>query len=110
MREILVYAALCPPGEEHRAAWELLALVLERELGIPVLPETERGEEGKPFFPERPDVRFNLSHSHGGGGLRGPRRGDRRGHRAAADASQAPGGGGWRRRIFSACGPPGRPR
>ena len=65
MREILVYAALCPPGEEHRAAWELLALVLERELGIPVLPETERGEGGKPFFPRRPDVRFNLSHSRG---------------------------------------------
>lgn len=65
MREILVYAALCPPGEEHRAAWELLALALERELGIPVLPETGRGEEGKPFFPERPDVRFNLSHSRG---------------------------------------------
>ena len=41
MREILVYAALCPPGEEHRAAWELLALALERELGIPALPATE---------------------------------------------------------------------
>ena len=65
MREILVYAALCPLGEEHRAAWELLALALERELGIPALPETERGEGGKPFFPRRPDVRFNLSHSRG---------------------------------------------
>ena len=45
MREILVYAALCPPGEEHRAAWELLALALERELGIKPLPEAARGEE-----------------------------------------------------------------
>ena len=65
MREILVYAALCPPGEEHRAAWELLALALERERGLRQLPEVARGEEGKPCFPKRPDICFNLSHSHG---------------------------------------------
>lgn len=65
MTEILVCAALCPPGQEHRAAWELLAKVLERELGIKNLPETVKGEEGKPFFPQRPDICFNLSHSRG---------------------------------------------
>ena len=65
MTEILVCAALCPPGQEHQAAWTLLAEVLERELGIENLPETAKGEEGKPFFPQRPDICFNLSHSHG---------------------------------------------
>ena len=65
MTEILVCAAQCPPGEEHRAAWALLAEVLHRELGIKALPEVAKGEEGKPFFPERPDICFNLSHSHG---------------------------------------------
>ena len=65
MTEVLVYAAPCSPGEEHQAAWALLALVLERELGLCCLPEVARGEEGKPFFPGRPDICFNLSHSHG---------------------------------------------
>lgn len=65
MTEVLVCAALCPPGEEHQAAWELLAQVLARELGIESLPEVAKGGEGKPFFPERPDICFNLSHSHG---------------------------------------------
>lgn len=64
-KEAVVYAACCRPGAEHQTAWALLALALERELGLCRLPEVARGEEGKPFFPGRPDICFNLSHSHG---------------------------------------------
>ena len=63
--EIVVYAARCALGEEHRAAWGLLELALERERGLHELPEVARGEEGKPFFPRRPEICFNRSHSHG---------------------------------------------
>ena len=52
----MVYAARCAPGEEHQAAWRLLALALERERGLRQLPEVARGEEGKPCFPKRPDI------------------------------------------------------
>ena len=65
MEEAVLYAALCPLGKEHQAAWDLLALVLAREAGLSALPEVAKGEEGKPFFPGRPDICFNLSHSHG---------------------------------------------
>ena len=64
--EVVVYAARCAPGGEHQAAWDLLALALERERGILPLPETAEEAGGKPFFPGRPDVCFNLSHSRGG--------------------------------------------
>ena len=63
--EVVVYAARCAPGGEHQAAWDLLALALERERGISSLPETAEGAGGKPFFPDRPDLCFNLSHSRG---------------------------------------------
>ena len=43
----------------------LLALALAREVELSALPEVAKGEEGKPFFPGRPDICFNLSHSHG---------------------------------------------
>ena len=51
--------------DRHQTAWALLAQVLARELGIESLPEVAKGGEGKPFFPEQPDICFNLSHSHG---------------------------------------------
>lgn len=38
--------------------------LLEALVGDP-LPPVERREGGKPFFPDRPDLCFNLSHSHG---------------------------------------------
>lgn len=63
--DVVVYAARCASGGEHQAAWDLLALALERERGISPLPETAAEEGGKPFFPGRPDVCFNLSHSRG---------------------------------------------
>lgn len=64
--DVVVYAAQCDPGGEHEAAWALLKLALERESGLSPLPETAKGEGGKPFFPDRPDLCFNLSHSRGG--------------------------------------------
>lgn len=62
---LVVYGALCPPAEEHEAAWRLLAAALALERGISSLPEVARGAGGKPFFPDLPEVCFNLSHSHG---------------------------------------------
>lgn len=65
MEEAVLYAAVCSPGKEHQAAWDLLALALAREVELSALPEVAKEEEGKPFFPGRPDICFNLSHSHG---------------------------------------------
>lgn len=63
--DIVVYAALGPEGTERDLARRLLAAALERELGLSTLPETAREAGGKPYFPSRPDICFNLSHSHG---------------------------------------------
>ncbi len=106
--EIIVYAALGPSGEERALARRLLAEALARERGLTGLPAIAAGANGKPFFPDRPDLQFNLSHSHG----------------AAVCALHhlpigvdverlrpAPGGchGGWTMGIFSACGRRRRP-
>ena len=64
--DVIVYGALCPPGEERALARRLLALALERECGLAPLPEIRRAEGGKPYFPACPGLHFNLSHSHGG--------------------------------------------
>ena len=45
-------------------ARSLLALAWERRYGG-ALPEIEYPERGKPFFPERPDVHFSISHTRG---------------------------------------------
>ena len=63
--EVTVYAASGPEGGEKPLAHRLLALALEREYGLHDLPETAKAPGGKPYFPDRPDVCFNLSHSHG---------------------------------------------
>lgn len=63
--ELTVYAAYFNEGTEHDAAYRLLALALERELGISGLPEIAREEGGKPYFPACPEICFSLSHSHG---------------------------------------------
>ena len=44
-------------------AYGLLAELLAAEYGLPGLPGLERQAGGKPFFPQRPDLHFNLSHS-----------------------------------------------
>ena len=43
----------------------LLLASLELVWGLSRLPEIRRGPWGKPWFPERPDLHFNLSHSGG---------------------------------------------
>ena len=63
--DVIVYAASGPEGGERTLARRLLALALEREYGLRKPPETAREPGGKPFFPSRPDICFNLSHSHG---------------------------------------------
>lgn len=63
--ELIVYAALGPAGSQRELAYRLLALALAREYGLRQLPEIAREPGGKPFFPDHPDIHFNLSHSHG---------------------------------------------
>ena len=46
-------------------AYGLLAKLLAAEYGLPQLPELARQEGGKPFFPQHPDLHFNVSHSGG---------------------------------------------
>ena len=46
-------------------ARELLALAVQETWGLSPLPEIARQEGGKPFFPSREDLHFNLSHSGG---------------------------------------------
>ena len=46
-------------------ARDLLALAAAEHWGLSPLPQIARREGGKPYFPSRPDVCFNLSHSHG---------------------------------------------
>lgn len=41
----------------------LLALAAREAWGLDPLPEIARREGGKPFFPQRKDLHFNLSHS-----------------------------------------------
>lgn len=62
---VVLYAATCPEGRERETAYGLLALALERELGVSPVPEIARQPGGKPWFPGRPEICFNLSHSRG---------------------------------------------
>ena len=40
----------------------LLRYALRKEYGLTELPSIDTGKKGKPFFPDHPDVHFNLSH------------------------------------------------
>ena len=40
----------------------LLRRALREEYGLTELPKIETGEKGKPFFPDHPEIHFNLSH------------------------------------------------
>lgn len=44
-------------------ARDLLALAARETWGLSPLPGIARQEQGKPFFPDRQDLHFNLSHS-----------------------------------------------
>ena len=48
-------------GKRESAA--LLALALRESLGLAELPTMDRLLGGKPWFPEHPDIQFNVSHS-----------------------------------------------
>lgn len=63
--DIVIYTTLCAKGEERSTAYRLLKEAISREFDVDTLPEIARGEEGKPFFPQRPEICFNISHSHG---------------------------------------------
>lgn len=47
----------------RQQAHDLLARAAEAHWGLSPLPAMERGPQGKPFFPGRKDLEFNLSHS-----------------------------------------------
>ena len=40
----------------------LLRRALREEYGLGELPKIDTGEKGKPFFPDHPEIHFNLSH------------------------------------------------
>ncbi|WP_298483330.1 4'-phosphopantetheinyl transferase superfamily protein [uncultured Ruminococcus sp.] len=48
----------------HDTAHQLLRRVLQEFFGLP-LPEIARDSHGKPFFPDVPQLHFNLSHCRG---------------------------------------------
>ena len=60
--ETRLYACRVPAGE-RQAAWRLLERALRETCGLTALPPVERGERGKPFFPDLPGMHFSLSHS-----------------------------------------------
>ena len=63
--DVLVYATRCAVGEEHLQAYQLLSTVVQRAYGISALQNIARESGGKPYFPDCPDICFNLSHSYG---------------------------------------------
>lgn len=63
--DIVIYATLCAEGEEHDTAYRLLREALFREFGMAAIPDIDREQGGKPFFPDFPEIHFNISHSYG---------------------------------------------
>ncbi len=56
------------PREKHRevlCAYLLLRVALRERCGWNDLPEIAAGVNGKPYFPDHPEVHFNLSHTFG---------------------------------------------
>lgn len=77
-QEILRLLPLLPEARQERllrlqpeaqreplCAWLLLRLALREQCGWKSLPAVEVTEMGKPWFPEAPQVYFNLSHTEG---------------------------------------------
>ena len=50
---------------EPLCAYLILCLALRQKYGWRELPEVALGRLGKPYFPEHPEVHFNISHSSG---------------------------------------------
>ena len=51
--------------EQALCAYGLLALALRRRFGWQYLPRVGWTEQGKPLFPDAPDIFFNVSHTDG---------------------------------------------
>lgn len=60
-------ARLSDPARGHEAliAYAALRAMLRDSFGMEELPPITLGAHGKPYFPSRPDVCFNLSHTDG---------------------------------------------
>ena len=63
--DVYVFGTECAEGEEHDCAYRLLGFALRQVYGMDELPTVEREKGGKPYFPQYPDICFNLSHSYG---------------------------------------------
>lgn len=48
------------------AVWLLLREALQTEFGLADVPEVALTTQGKPYFPDRPDIHFSLSHCAAG--------------------------------------------
>ncbi len=53
------------PEKQHQAAYQLLEKAC-REIGLDAMPAIAHDQHGKPFFPARSEIHFNLSHCCGG--------------------------------------------
>ena len=58
---LILYSASGLTARAH--ARELLTLAVREVWGLSPLPEIAQREGGKPFFPDREELHFNLSHS-----------------------------------------------
>lgn len=64
-RERLLKMADVGKQREPLCAYLILCLALRQKYGWKELPEVALSQLGKPYFPECPDVHFNISHSSG---------------------------------------------
>ncbi len=64
-RERLLRMQEVKKQREPLCAYLILCLALRQKYGWKALPEVSLGRLGKPFFPEYPEVQFNISHSNG---------------------------------------------
>ncbi len=60
-----MFGALCERGKERRTAYDLLAYGIATLYGMSSLPNIAREPGGRPYFPDYPDICFNVSHSKG---------------------------------------------
>ena len=58
---MVVYGAV--HSDARHQAYALLAAAVKEEWGLTSLPEIARRTGGKPYFPQHPQLEFNLSHS-----------------------------------------------
>lgn len=62
---MIYYTEQAAGATQRETAQKLLLWGLRTEYGIKKLPQIERKQQGKPYFPEYPEIRFNYSHSKG---------------------------------------------